>query len=198
MLESRVWPLELGIVKPSSKFIPEMDPMKPPQIPGYTAPPPKKAKKSKSVDRVITAESGQSTAVSSSDIVENDSVFVSRLLGPLDGSIVESPPTPAPVYSSGNYWVNIVVTHNFVRSDFNDSAASSQQETSSQPESTASQSEVLSSLVLEQPEPLSVTCEPIAAASASFHQGSEGNSSPNQDQGVGQPMVSILFVLIPH
>ena len=69
-----------------------MDPMKPPQIPVYTASPPKKAKKSKNTDSVVA------------DIVENDSVFVSRLLGPLDGNIDESPLTPAPVYSSGTYY----------------------------------------------------------------------------------------------
>ena len=75
--------------------------MKPPQIPGYTATPPKKAKRTNGITGILLDETQNVTEVPSTNNQDSDSAFVSQLLGPLSGNMDESPPTPAPIYSAG-------------------------------------------------------------------------------------------------
>ena len=70
-----------------------------PQIPNFAATPIKRAKKD--VSDTNTTPSTISSDLLTMNNVDDKSPFINHLLGPLGGNIVESPPTPAPVYAAG-------------------------------------------------------------------------------------------------
>ena len=71
------------------------------QIPEYSASSSKKARTTATAYSTNYAEPNDNTDLGSMTTIDQDSAFVSRLLGPLDGNITESPPTPAPIYAAG-------------------------------------------------------------------------------------------------
>ena len=72
-----------------------------PQIPNFADPPSKKSRGSTCPYDSKSKSASASIELMQEDVSESESAFVSQLLGPLNGNLVESPPTPAPVYAAG-------------------------------------------------------------------------------------------------
>ena len=72
-----------------------------PQIPNFSASPAKKSKPTPTpYSQDYDEAEGPATSIPAR-AADQDSAFVSRLLGPLSGNIDESPPTPSPIYAAG-------------------------------------------------------------------------------------------------
>ena len=72
-----------------------------PQIPNFAPVPSKKVKKQEYVPNTTDSEMSSGGNMLTIDTMGDIPPFVSQLLGPLGDNVVESPPTPAPVYSAG-------------------------------------------------------------------------------------------------